>query len=187
MASSLAQPYATFLESPHSDTIECLEFIEEDRRIITGSRDGTLQVRDVDTGLLVGEPWIDTGSGAVHAMAISRNRMMILTGSEDGRIRVWEVVTGLMTGKWNPEHTATISSICWSPDELHVASGSDDGMVIIDRSWLAYRVPFSDLDKAGPYGAVHPLPVGNIGSVGPDVRPRRAPGCPTGPAVRRLR
>ncbi|OAX31780.1 WD40 repeat-like protein [Rhizopogon vinicolor AM-OR11-026] len=136
MASSLAQPYATFLESPHSDTIECLEFIEEDRRIITGSRDGTLQVRDVNTRVLVGKPWIDTGSGAVHAMAISRNRMMVLTGSEDGRIRVWEVVTGFMTGKWNPGHTATISSICWSPDELHVASGSDDGMVII---WDARR------------------------------------------------
>ena len=136
MASTSVQPYvqATFPEC-HSDTIECLEFIEEDQRIITGSRDGSLQVRDVATGHLVGDPWIDTGSGAVHAIAASRNHMKVLTGSQDGRIRMWDA-TGQMIAKWKLEHTAAISSVCWSPDESHVASGSEDGTVI---TWDARR------------------------------------------------
>jgi len=135
MPSTSAKPYT---QEPicldgrgiHSSTISCLDFLDEDRRIITCSEDGSIQVRKVDTGQVVGGPWSDAGSGAVHAMAVSPNRREVVTGSQDGRIRLW-TVTGEMAGKWKQVHSLTILSVCWSPDELHIASGSEDGTAII--------------------------------------------------------
>ncbi|KAG1778369.1 WD40-repeat-containing domain protein [Suillus placidus] len=115
----------------HSAAISCLDFLDEDRCIITCSEDGSIQVRKVDTGQVVGGPWIDAGSGAVHAMAVSPNHLEVVTGSQDGRIRLWTVATGEMAGKWEQAHSLTILSVCWSPDELHIASGSEDGTAII--------------------------------------------------------
>lgn len=117
----------------HSAAISCLEFIDEDRRIITCSEDGSIQVRKVDTGQVVGDPWIDHAGtcGAVRAMAVSPNHMEVVTGSQDGRIRLWTVATGKTTGNWEQAHSLTIWSVCWSPDELHIASGSEDGTAII--------------------------------------------------------
>ncbi|KAJ8581639.1 WD40 repeat-like protein, partial [Rhizopogon salebrosus TDB-379] len=100
------------------------------RHIITGSSDGSLQVWDVDTYSLVGEPQTDAGSGAVLAIAVSRDHKKIFTGSQDGRVRMWGL-TGKMDREWKKEHTAAILTICLSPDELYLASGSEDGTVVI--------------------------------------------------------
>lgn len=116
----------------HSAPISCLDFLDEDRCIITSSEDGSIQVRKVDTGQVVGGPWTDPGSGAVHAMAVSPKYMnVVASGSQDGRIRLWTVATGEMTGKWKQAHSLAILSVCWSPDELNIASGSEDGTAII--------------------------------------------------------
>ncbi|KAG1865398.1 WD40-repeat-containing domain protein [Suillus subluteus] len=136
MLSTSAKPYTQKPicldgQGTHSEAISCLDFLDEDRRIITCSEDGSIQVREVDTGQVVSGPWTDAGSGAVHTMAVSPNHMEVVTGSQDGRIRLWTVATGKMTGKWKQAHSLAILSVCWSPDELHVASGSEDGTAII--------------------------------------------------------
>lgn len=136
MLSTSAKPYTKkpiCLDSrgTHSAAISCLDFLDEDRCIITCSEDGSIQVRKVDTGQVVSGPWKDPGSGAIHSMAVSPNRLEIVTGSQDGRIRLWMVATGEMAGKWKQVHSLTILSVCWSPDELHIASGSEDGTAII--------------------------------------------------------
>lgn len=114
----------------YSGAISCLDFLDEDRRIITCSEDGCIQVREVDTGQVVGGPWADAGSGAIHTMAVSPNRMSVATGSQDGKIRLWPVAGGkAITSK--QAHSLAILSVCWSPDELNIASGSEDGTAII--------------------------------------------------------
>ncbi|KAG2131267.1 WD40-repeat-containing domain protein [Suillus bovinus] len=136
MLSISAQPHTqkpTCLDykEMHSATISCLDFLDEDRCIITCSEDGSIRVRKVDTGKFVGDPWVDIGSGAIHAMAVSPDYSQVVTGSQDGRIRLWTVATGKMAGRWKQAHSLTILSVCWSPDGLHVASGSEDGTAII--------------------------------------------------------
>lgn len=135
MLSTSAKPYIQPIclddRGIHSATISCLDFLDEDRSIITSSEDGSIQVRKLDTGQAVGVPWIDEGSGAVHAMAVSPDHTKVVTGSQDGRIRLWTVATGKMSAKWKQAHSLAILSVCWSPDALHIASGSEDGMAII--------------------------------------------------------
>ncbi|KAG0701596.1 WD40-repeat-containing domain protein [Suillus ampliporus] len=133
MPSTSANPYTPIcLEGSHSATVSCVDFLDEDRHIITCSEDGSIQVREVATGHVVGKPLTDPGSGAIHAMALSRNRT-IVTGSQDGRIRLcmWTEATMKMTGKWKKVHTRAILSVCWSPNEVYIASGSEDGTAII--------------------------------------------------------
>lgn len=125
------KPICLYGQGIHSAAISCIDFLDEDRRIIICSEDGSIQVLKVDTGQVVGGPWTDAGSGAVHAMAVSPNHMEIVTGSQDGRIRLWALATGKMAGKWKQAHSLAILSVCWSPDELHIASGSEDGTAII--------------------------------------------------------
>lgn len=116
----------------HSGAISCLDFLDEDGLIITCSEDGYIQVREVDTGQVVDGPWADPdpGSGAIHAMAVSPNRMRVATGSQDGKIRLWPV-TGGKARTSKQAHSLAILSVCWSPDELNIASGSEDGTAII--------------------------------------------------------
>ncbi|KAG2108007.1 WD40-repeat-containing domain protein [Suillus discolor] len=117
----------------HSEfaAITCIDFLDEDRRIITCSEDGSIQVRKADTGEKVGDPWTDEGSGGIHAMAVSPDQTEVVTGSQDGRIRLWNVATRERTRRSRQAHSLTILSVCWSPDEFHIASGSEDGTVFI--------------------------------------------------------
>ncbi|KAG1900068.1 WD40-repeat-containing domain protein [Suillus fuscotomentosus] len=116
-----------------SATITCIDFIDEDRCIITCSEDGSIQVRKADTGEKVGESWTDEGSGGIHAMAVSPDQTEVVTGSQDGRIRLWEVATGKRTRRSRQAHSLTILSVCWSPDSdrFQIASGSEDGTAFI--------------------------------------------------------
>ncbi|KAG1854686.1 WD40-repeat-containing domain protein [Suillus tomentosus] len=115
-----------------SATITCIDFVDEDRCIITCSEDGSIQVRQADTGEKVGNLWTDEGSGGIHAMAISpKKQTEVVTGSQDGRIRLWEVTTREMTRRSRQAHSLTILSVCWSPDGFHIASGSEDGTAFI--------------------------------------------------------
>ncbi|KAG2049469.1 WD40 repeat-like protein [Suillus hirtellus] len=116
----------------HSPTISCIDFVRKDRCIITSSsEDGSIQVRKVDTGEAVGDPWKDEGSGGIHAMAVSPKQTEVVTGSQDGRIRLWTVKTGKRTKRSRQAHSLTVLSVCWSPDGLNIASGSEDGTTFI--------------------------------------------------------
>ncbi|MCP1913429.1 hypothetical protein J2R96_005909 [Bradyrhizobium elkanii] len=44
----------------------------------------------------------------------------------------------------------------------------DDGLVIIDRSWLAYRLPYDRLTRSGTRISVRPTLLGSIGELGND-------------------
>lgn len=116
-----------------SATITCIDFVDEDRCIITCSEDGSIQVRKADTGQKVGNSWTDEGSGGIHAMAVSPDQTEVVTGSQDGRIRLWEVATGKRTRISRQAHSLTILSVCWSPDSdrFQIASGSEDGTAFI--------------------------------------------------------
>src|SRR5262245_13170905 len=56
-----------------------------------------------------------------------------------------------------------------SESPLAAAQFDDDGLVIVSRSWTAYRVPFASLAEVGSQNAVRPVMLGAIGSFGPDV------------------
>src|ERR1700685_908373 len=75
----------------HTGWIESLALSGDGRRAISGSRDGTLKVWDVDKGRLLCD--LAGHRGRVYGVAISQNGERAISASADKTLRLWEVET----------------------------------------------------------------------------------------------
>jgi WD40 repeat protein len=90
--------------------------------MMTGSRDGSLRVWDLQTGKQIGNDWWDGGSD-IHTIALSLDGKKVASGSDDGAVRLWDVDTGEVIAKW-VGHTDRVNCVCWSRDGGRVVSGA---------------------------------------------------------------
>lgn len=106
-------------------------FSPDGMRIVSGSRDGLVQVWSAVTGAL--ERVLEGHTSSIISICFSPNGERVVTGSYDHTVRVWAVVSGapdmVLTG-----HTKSVLSVAFSPDGRRIASGSDDCSV---RIWSA--------------------------------------------------
>jgi WD40 repeat protein len=102
------------------------------RRALTGSRDGTARLWDMDRYEPVLEPL--RHEAEVGAVAFSPDGRTLATGALDGVAQTWDAQTGSPLGA-PLRHAGGIRSIAFSPDGRALATGSMDGKV---RRW---RVP----------------------------------------------
>ncbi|KAG1870907.1 WD40-repeat-containing domain protein [Suillus subluteus] len=116
----------------HTKQVSGAAYLPDGERIITCSADGSLQLRDLESGRKIGEDWRD-GNEAVWSMALSPNGKIIASGSGGSgyNVRLWDVETMKVIAKW-VGHTRIVCALCWSADSERVASGSWDGTV---RVW----------------------------------------------------
>ena len=103
------------------------------RRIVSGLDNGTIQVRDVETGEALGTPF-QGHTGWVLSVAISPDGTRIVSGSEDKTIQMWDAETGKPLGAPLQGHTHRVWSVAISPDGTRIVSGSLDGTI---RVWDA--------------------------------------------------
>lgn len=98
-------------------------------RFVTGGRDGTAVVWDLETGdrLLT----LDGHAAAVMATAVSPDGSLIATAGAEGTVRVWDATTGgeqlVLLG-----HRGEVSSVVFSPDGTELATAGFDESV---RTW----------------------------------------------------
>ncbi|KAG1745407.1 quinon protein alcohol dehydrogenase-like superfamily [Suillus paluster] len=118
----------------HTKTVTGVVRLPGQRRIITCSWDGSLRVWDLESGMQVGEPWKDEGSGPVLCMALSPDGKTIACGtlSHDGIMTMgliwWDTKTGKVIKKWtgHTDDPNCVKCICWSPDGGQVVIGGWD-------------------------------------------------------------
>ncbi|MEB3882774.1 trypsin-like peptidase domain-containing protein [Lyngbya sp. CCY1209] len=99
---------------------------------ISGGSDGSVSLWNLGTGGLRAS--FPAHSGAVNAIAVSRDGNILATAGDDGAIKIWDLPSGLETGTFSPKqtlegHSNAVLAIALSPDGQTLASGGWDGTV----------------------------------------------------------
>ena len=147
----------------HTDEITSVSAHMDGRRVVSGSRDDTVRVWDVDTG--EGLKTLMGHTGTVRSVSVHRDGRRVVSGSHDETVRVWDLDTGaclrILEG-----HTNWVNSVALHMDGRRAASGSSDKTV---RVW--------DLDTGACLGTlVHAYGVSSV-ALHPDGR--RVVSCST--------
>lgn len=113
----------------HKQAISNFVFLHDDVHIVSGSVDGTIRKWNCDTGQVVGEPWEGEG-GDIHALALSPDGRVIACGRVNGSVQRWNTDGMMIEDVWT-NHNKAVRSLSWSPCRIDIASGSDDGTILI--------------------------------------------------------
>ena len=76
----------------HEDVVKGVVFSPDNRRVVTGSRDGSARIWDVATGNLLHV--LEGHTGGVSRVAFHSDGGSVLVGSHDGTARLWDASTG---------------------------------------------------------------------------------------------
>ncbi len=120
----------------HSGRIYSVALSPDGTQVASASRDGTIRIWDVATGQEIHRlesPSVFVSGYGNNALAFSPDGVLLATGSRDidNTVRLWDVATGEevlgLTG-----HRGHIGSVAFSPDGMHIISGSNDETI---RLW----------------------------------------------------
>lgn len=118
--------------SEHKDMVLDLAFAPNGQTVAASSRDATVQIWQVDTGLLIGTIegfavcGLAQGPCGVHSLAFSPDSKTLAAGDWRGIVRLWQVSDGVVSREIKASW-AVITAVAFSPDGEILASGSGQG------------------------------------------------------------
>ncbi len=108
----------------HTDSVNSVSFSPDGKSALTGSKDNTLKLWEIETGRCL-RTFVGHTKLGVHSVSFSPDGKFILSGGDDNTLKMWDVETGKCL--WTFEgHKDSVSSACFSPVGKYVISGSDD-------------------------------------------------------------
>ena len=117
------------IELDYKATIRAYAFSPDGKRALTGARDRTVQLWDVETGRCLRV--LQGHTDEVWSVAWSTDQRLTLSGAMDRTVRLWDVETGrclrVLEG-----HTHTPMSLAWNADQRRALSGANDNTL---RLW----------------------------------------------------
>ncbi|KAJ8582306.1 WD40 repeat-like protein [Rhizopogon salebrosus TDB-379] len=104
-------------------------FLHDNIHVVCVSSDGTMRKWDCDKRLPVGEPWEGEGGG-VLSLALSPDGKTIACGRMQGSVQLWDMDGKMLESNFRMDHRG-VKSLSWSPSGSHLASGFNDGIILI--------------------------------------------------------
>ncbi len=112
---------ATFLG--HTAAVTCIEITNDNKFIVTGSRDKFIRVWDIETGKVI---FLLKGhDDDINCLTISEDNNYIVSGADDHKVKVWNLHSGKLVKSFDA-HSASITSVAISHDNELIISGSKD-------------------------------------------------------------
>ena len=115
--------------SGHADAVSCVTFSSDGQCALSGSKDKTVRLWDLNTGACLRV--LEGHTASVLGVALSAHGSRALSGSEDKTVRLWDLATGACLHVLEG-HADSVLSLAFSPDGNRALSGSKDKTV---RSW----------------------------------------------------
>ena len=119
-------------------TVLALAFSPDGRWLVSGTRDGKIQMWDVATGEVLvafADPTERENLGSISALAFSPDRALLAVGTR-GHIHLWEVNTGSKFFSVTTEHKrgrvtflGSPETLVFSPDGTTLVNGLDNGAI----------------------------------------------------------
>ncbi|MBD2609072.1 hypothetical protein H6G81_32290 [Scytonema hofmannii FACHB-248] len=125
LSASLTRPDGDLIKTlvGHSSWVLAVAVTPDSKYVISGLRDNTLKVWDLQTGEILRT--LTGHSHSVNAVAVTPDRKYVISGSRDNTLKVWDLQTGeimlTLTG-----HSRWVNTVAVTPDRKYVISGSRD-------------------------------------------------------------
>jgi WD40 repeat protein len=125
----------------HTNTVGALAFAPGGKVALSGGRDGSLRLWNIDTGKELARA-DNTHEDGLRKAAFTPDGRLVVTSGTDGRIKLWALPTAAGEFREGPitevadfateRHTNIVTSLAVSPDGRFAVSGSRDGTI---RRW----------------------------------------------------
>jgi len=113
----------------HAGKVTALEFLQDTRRCISASEDGTIKVWSAKKGRIIKS--IDCHDGAsILAMKLLQNGEMAVTGSDDGTAKIWDLKSGICMRVMNAQG-GWVMDVAVSSKEDSLVTSTSDGVVLV--------------------------------------------------------
>jgi len=109
--------------------VQCLELLDDDRRLVTGDNDGMVEVWDIDTGATLHR--LAGHTAPVVALAALHDQRHLVSASRDATLRIWDLATGILRHTLTG-HEGEVTAVAVSANDLRAVSASADGTL---RVW----------------------------------------------------
>jgi WD40 repeat protein len=133
-------------QESHPGTVLCVAMSGDSQRLMSGGRDKTIKVWDVQTGDNM--QTLKGHRGSVMSMDFSPTGNVLVTGGEEGNVKLWKLCDDKISLiRASVGHFDAVNAVKISPDGLKIATTSTDGNTCIwDIKSVKKMHEFSCLD-----------------------------------------
>ncbi len=116
----------------HPSPIQCLKLFERGKKVVSGSKDGTIQLWDVEKGYCI---WArKQQQGLITAIAITPKEDMAVTACLDGKIFAWDLEKGECVVQSQQQSSPLLSLDIQNTEQMIWFTAGIDGTI---RQWNA--------------------------------------------------
>jgi WD40 repeat protein len=122
--------YTPIFHVGHTDTVTDISFSPDGKYLLSGSRDGTAILWDVETGSII---YILTGHNhVVNSVAFSPDGKKFATGSSDQTVKIWDITTGNEIYSFKLE--GIVYRVVFSPDGQNLLASNNMNVSLLNLS-----------------------------------------------------